>query len=108
MRARSRIKRGAIALIMLTLVLALAPGGTEWKQASAQQTSSAKQTAPNASVPEPPSVEVQAWALTDAYSGVYLAGENPDEPLPAASTANIMTALVVLEEGVNQIGRAHV
>ena len=86
---------------MLTLVLALAPGGTEWKQASAQQTSSAKQTAPNASVPEPPSVEVQAWALTDAYSGSYLAGENPDEPLPAASTANIMTALVVLEEGVN-------
>jgi serine-type D-Ala-D-Ala carboxypeptidase (penicillin-binding protein 5/6) len=100
-RARSRIKRGAIALIMLTLVLALAPGGTEWKQAGAQQTSSAKQTAPNASVPEPPSVEVQAWALTDAYSGSYLAGENPDEPLPAASTANIMTALVVLEEGVN-------
>ena len=101
MRARSRIKRGAIALIMLTLVLALTSGGTEWKQASAQQTSSAKQTAPNASVPEPPSVEVQAWALTDAYSGSYLAGENPDEPLPAASTANIMTALVVLEEGVN-------
>jgi D-alanyl-D-alanine carboxypeptidase len=32
---------------------------------------------------------------------LYLAGENPDEPLPAASTANIMTALVVLEEGTN-------
>ena len=86
---------------MLTLVLALAPGATEWKQASAQQTSSAEQTAPNATVPESPSVEAQAWTLTDAYSGLYLAGENPDEPLPAASTANIMTALVVLEEGVN-------
>ena len=88
-------------MIMLTLVLALAPGATEWKQARAQQTSSAEQTAPKASVPEPPSVEAQAWALTDTYSGLYLAGENPDEPLPAASTANIMTALVVLEEGVN-------
>ena len=86
---------------MVTLVLALAPDATEWKQASAQQTSSAEQTAPNATVPEPPSVEAQAWTLTDAYSGLYLAGENPDEPLPAASTANIMTALVVLEEGVN-------
>ena len=86
---------------MVTLVLALAPDATEWKQASAQQTSSAEQTAPNATVPESPSVEAQAWTLTDAYSGLYLAGENPDEPLPAASTANIMTALVVLEEGVN-------
>ncbi|MDQ3912653.1 MAG: D-alanyl-D-alanine carboxypeptidase [Actinomycetota bacterium] len=46
-------------------------------------------------------MEAQAWALTDADSGLYLAGNNPDEPLPTASTANIMTALVVLEEGSN-------
>ncbi len=100
-RSRPRIIRGAIALTMLTVVLALAPGANEWNQASAQQTSSAQQTAPNASVAEPPSVEAQAWALADADSGLHLAGNNPDEPLPTASTANIMTALVVLEEGVN-------
>ena len=35
----------------------------------------------------------------DLESGLYLAGEDPDERLPAASTANIMTALVTLEEG---------
>src|SRR5215207_1039864 len=49
----------------------------------------------------PPDLEVQAWALVDMESGLYLAGENPDEPLPTASTANVMMALVALEEGMD-------
>jgi serine-type D-Ala-D-Ala carboxypeptidase (penicillin-binding protein 5/6) len=86
---------------MLLSVLVLVAGVVGGDRVGAQETPPGRQPAPGASVPEPPSVEAQAWTLTDAYSGLYLAGENPDEPLPAASTANIMTALVVLEEGVN-------
>ena len=86
---------------MLVLVLVVVAGAVGGDRVGAEETPPGWQSAPNASVPEPPSVEAQAWILTDAYSGLYLAGENPDEPLPAASTANIMTALVVLEEGVN-------
>ncbi len=86
---------------MLVLVLVVVAGAVGGDRVGAEETPPRGQSAPGASVPEPPSVEAQAWALTDAYSGLYLAGENPDEPLPAASTANIMTALVVLEEGVN-------
>jgi D-alanyl-D-alanine carboxypeptidase len=37
----------------------------------------------------------------DEQSGLYLAGENPDEQLPMGSVNKIMTALVVLEEGVD-------
>jgi serine-type D-Ala-D-Ala carboxypeptidase (penicillin-binding protein 5/6) len=86
---------------MLVLVLVVVAGAVGGDRVGAEETPPGRQSAPNASVPDPPSVEAQAWALTDAYSGSYLAGENPDEPLPAASTASIMTALVVLEEGVN-------
>jgi D-alanyl-D-alanine carboxypeptidase (penicillin-binding protein 5/6) len=91
----------AARLIMLILVLVLVAGAVEGDRVRAEETPPGRQSAPGASASIPPSVEAQAWALTDAYSGLYLAGENPDEPLPAASTANIMTALVVLEEGVN-------
>ena len=86
---------------MLVLVLVVVAGAVGGDRVGAEETPPGWQSAPNATVPEPPSVEAQAWALTDAYSGLDLAGENPNEPLPAASTANIMTALVVLEEGVN-------
>ena len=102
MRLRSKIIRGAIALIVLMLVLTLAPGATEGNQARAQQqTTSGEQPTPNASVPEPPTVEAQAWALMDTDSGLYLAGDNPDERLPMAATILVMTALVALEEGVD-------
>ena len=86
---------------MLVLVLASAPGATERNKAGAQETVPGAQTAPGDSVPAPPTVEAQAWALTDASSGLYLEGDNPDERLPMAATILIMTALVVLEEGVD-------
>jgi D-alanyl-D-alanine carboxypeptidase (penicillin-binding protein 5/6) len=46
-------------------------------------------------------VEAAAWAVADAATGEYLLGENADERLPMASTTKIMTALVVLESGVD-------
>lgn len=48
-----------------------------------------------------PEVDAHAWVLTDALSGAYLEGRNPDIRLPMASTAKIMSALVTLESGVN-------
>src|SRR5918998_2707694 len=77
--SRSKIMKGTIALIMLVLVLALMPDTTERNKARAQETTSGEQTTPNASVLAPPAVEAQAWALTDAESGLYLDGDNPDE-----------------------------
>ncbi len=82
-------------VVMLMLVLILVPVGAGWEQAGAQT------TAPRRAAPEPPVVEAQAWGLMDAESGLYLTGESGDEQLPIASTTKIMTALVVLEEGVN-------
>jgi serine-type D-Ala-D-Ala carboxypeptidase (penicillin-binding protein 5/6) len=45
-----------------------------------------------------PQLAASAWALTDVRSGEYLAGGNPDERLPMASTTKIMLALVAFEE----------
>ncbi|MDQ3923586.1 MAG: hypothetical protein M3309_06640, partial [Actinomycetota bacterium] len=89
MRRRVTPAQTAVRLIMLVLVLVVVAGAVGGDRVGAEETPPRGQSAPGASVPEPPSVEAQAWALTDAYSGLYLAGENPDEPLPAASTANI-------------------
>lgn len=50
---------------------------------------------------QPPQLDARAWALVDANTGAYLAGENPHERLPVASTTNVMAALVALEEGAN-------
>jgi serine-type D-Ala-D-Ala carboxypeptidase (penicillin-binding protein 5/6) len=100
-RPRPKTTRGALALIVLVLVLTSAPGATERNKAGAQETVRGAQTAPGDSVPAPPTVEAQAWVLTDAGSGLYLEGDNPDERLPMAATILIMTALVVLEEGVD-------
>ena len=48
-----------------------------------------------------PKLQAESWALTDADTGLYLAGKNPDERLSMASTTNVMTALVVFDEGVD-------
>ena len=45
-----------------------------------------------------PKLEAKSWALIDADTGLYLAGKNPDERLPIASTTKVMVALVALEE----------
>ena len=78
---------------LATLMLVLVPGSS-WNQVAAQETE--EQTAP-----DPPKLRATAWALVDADTGLYLAGKNPDERLPIASTTKIMTALLALEEGAN-------
>lgn len=46
---------------------------------------------------DPPEIAAGAWALADARSGEYLAGEDASERLPIASMAKVMVALVTLE-----------
>src|SRR5215211_6480653 len=79
-------------LIAFTLVL----GSFKWDQAAAQETTAGERTAP-----KPPKLDARSWVLVDADTGLYLAGKNPDRRLPIASTTNVMTALVALEEGVD-------
>jgi len=45
-----------------------------------------------------PFVTAKAWAIGDAKTGELIAGGNPDEPLPMASTTKLMTAYIVLRE----------
>ena len=90
-----------MALTVLMFVLVLAAGADVGNRAGAEKISQGGQAAFRAAASELPDPEVQAWALVDVESGLYLAGENPDEPLPSASTANIMTTLVALEEGID-------
>lgn len=81
------------ALGVLALVLLLVPGATGLDSAAAQE----EEEEPEVQAPEPPPVPAEAWALVDAESGRYLAGENADEQQALASINKIMLALVVLE-----------
>jgi serine-type D-Ala-D-Ala carboxypeptidase (penicillin-binding protein 5/6) len=51
--------------------------------------------------PGAPKLNAGSWTLIDADTGLYLAGKNPDEQVPIASTTKIMVALVALDEGVD-------
>ncbi len=73
----------------------------EGNRTEAPETTSSQPTALSAAVPNIPKPNAKAWVLTDADSGLYLAGENPDEQLPIGSTTKIMTALEILNEGVD-------
>jgi len=85
-RARIDLVKSAATLIAFSVLLILAPG------VSAQETG-----AP----PGAPKLDASSWALIDADSGLYLAGKDPDEQVPIASTTKIMVALVALDEGAN-------
>lgn len=100
---RTNCAKIAMALVLMTLALMLVSGGPGL--AGAQEKASEKSvqgstTGGNPGI-KPPEIEAEAWALMDADSGLYLTGENPDEQLPTGSVTKIMTALVVLEEGVD-------
>jgi serine-type D-Ala-D-Ala carboxypeptidase (penicillin-binding protein 5/6) len=84
--------RAAAILIAIALVL----GSCEWGQAAAQEKPAGERT-----VPKTPKLDAKSWVLVDADTGIYLAGKNPDKRLPIASTTNVMTALVVLDRGVD-------
>jgi len=84
--------RAAAILIAFALVL----GSCEWGQAAAQEKPAGERTAPKT-----PKLDAKSWVLVDADTGIYLAGKNTDKRLPIASTTNVMTALVVLDRGVD-------
>ena len=77
----------------ILIAFALVLGSCEWDQAAAQETPAGERTAP-----KPPKLDARSWVLVDADTGIYLAGKNPDQRLPIASTTTVMTALVALEE----------
>ena len=89
-RSASLVK---VVLTLVALVLVLVPGSSAWNGAAAQERTPAAQ--------DPPQLRATSWVLVDANTGLYLAGKNPDERLPIASTTNIMVALVALEEGAD-------
>ena len=100
------IKTG-VALLSLVVLLVVS-GGASLDLAGAQEgapesgaSGPPPEATPNTQASGPPEIQAEAWALVDAESGLYLAGENADEQLPMGSVTKIMTALVVLEEGVD-------
>ena len=95
MRRENNPIRTLAALILVAFVLG---SGAALTPAEAQQGGSA---APSAQASGPPEIEAESWALMDAESGKYLEGENQDEQLPLGSVTKIMSALVVLDEGIN-------
>jgi D-alanyl-D-alanine carboxypeptidase len=82
---------------LVALVLGLASGADP---AVSQEGGTGGQTGAGVAL-DAPKLQTESWALTDADSGLYLAGKNPDERLPIASTTKVMVALVALEEGVD-------
>jgi D-alanyl-D-alanine carboxypeptidase len=93
MRREKNFIKTLAALILVAFVLG---SGAALTPAEAQQGGSAAPSA-QASGPE---IEAESWALMDAESGKYLEGENQDEQLPLGSVTKIMSALVVLDEGI--------
>ena len=101
--------KGAVALVLMALLLAAGAisdagsgvaGAQEGVPESGASGSPPKDVGGDSGA-RPPEIEASSWALVDADSGLYLVGENPDEQLQMGSVTKIMTALVVLEEGID-------
>ncbi len=90
-----------IAATLLLLVLVLVLPATAGSRRAEAQVGAATEGSPAARGSEHPEIEAVAWALADAESGRYLAGNNADEQLPIGSVTKIVSALVVLEEGTD-------
>jgi serine-type D-Ala-D-Ala carboxypeptidase (penicillin-binding protein 5/6) len=84
--------KGAATSIAFLILLLLSP-------VSSPDRAVAQETKPEAP-PGAPKLNAGSWTLIDADTGLYLAGKNPDEQVPIASTAKVMVALVALDEGV--------
>jgi serine-type D-Ala-D-Ala carboxypeptidase (penicillin-binding protein 5/6) len=85
-RVRMNLVKGAAAFLTLLLLSPI----SSLDRAVAQE-------AP----PGAPKLNTGTWTLIDADTGLYLAGKNPEEQVPIASTTKIMVALVALDEGVD-------
>lgn len=94
---RWRISLARVAATLIVLALVLVPGAD---RAVSQEDGAGGQTDAGVAL-DAPKLQAKAWALTDADTGLYLAGKNPDERLPIASTTKVMVALVALDEGVD-------
>jgi serine-type D-Ala-D-Ala carboxypeptidase (penicillin-binding protein 5/6) len=93
-RPGSNLTKTAAILVLLVVMLVPLSADVVGDRAGAQETTTK-------TVPSPPTLGAQAWALMDADSGAYLTGENSDDQLAIGSTTKIMAALVVLEKGVD-------
>ena len=93
MRVRMSLVNGAATSIAFLILLLLSP-------VSSPDRAAAQETKPEAP-PGAPKLNAGSWALIDADTGLYLAGENADEQVPIASTTKLMVALVALDEGVD-------
>jgi len=83
-------------VVALALVFAV-QCGTGVARAQEESTAGAARHDAAEEIPQP-EVAARAWALVDAPSGEYLAGEDASMRLPTASTTKIMVALVAFEE----------
>jgi serine-type D-Ala-D-Ala carboxypeptidase (penicillin-binding protein 5/6) len=92
-RARMNLLKGAAASIAFLTLLLLSPVSSPDRAVAQEKTPVAP--------PGAPKLNAGSWTLIDADTGLYLAGKNPDEQVPIASTTKIMVALVALDEGVD-------
>ncbi|MDQ3913656.1 MAG: hypothetical protein M3305_18175, partial [Actinomycetota bacterium] len=97
MRRRLDSAKTFAAFMALALVLSVVSGAD---RAAAQEGDTGGQAGTGVAL-DAPKLQTESWALTDADTGLYLAGKNPDERVPIASTTKIMVALVALDEGVD-------
>src|ERR671915_1009613 len=92
-RVRMTPVKGAATSIAFLILLLLLPVFSLDRAVAQEKTPEAP--------PGAPKLNAGSWTLIDADTGLYLAGKNPDEQVPIASTTKIMVALVALDEGVD-------
>ncbi len=89
-RRMGRVRETAtltVAIALLIFFVGLPPNRAEAQQPS------------DANPPGAPKLDAASWAVVDRETGLYLAGKNPDQRVPIASTTKVMVALVALEDG---------
>ena len=101
MEHRTTLAKTVAMFLVLALLVFLAPAATGVTTGVAQESTTGEEAASQQEAPDPPEIDAEAWTLIANPSGTHLGGSNADERLPTASTTKIMTALVVLEEGVD-------
>jgi serine-type D-Ala-D-Ala carboxypeptidase (penicillin-binding protein 5/6) len=92
-RVRMTLVKGAATSIAFLTLLLLSPVFSPGRAVAQEKTPEAP--------PGAPKLNAGSWTLIDTDTGLYLAGKDPDEQVPIASTAKVMVALVALDEGVN-------
>ena len=93
MRVRMTPVKGAATSIAFLILLLLLPVFSLDQAVAQEKTPEAP--------PGAPKLNAGSWTIIDADTGHYLAGKNPDERVPIASTTKIMVALVALDENVD-------